>query len=80
MIRPFTCEGRCESHVGIVKRVQVYHGSKDWGHWNYCYNAISEDKKRGMTIIYGNTYCSQCGEDFGPGEHGYSHCSDHQES
>ncbi len=23
------------------------------------------------------TYCSSCGEEFGPGEHGYSHCSDH---
>lgn len=24
-----------------------------------------------------NTYCSQCGREFGPGDHGYSHCSDH---
>jgi hypothetical protein len=23
------------------------------------------------------TYCSSCGGEFGPGEHGYSHCSDH---
>lgn len=23
------------------------------------------------------TYCSQCGGEFGPGEHGYSHCEDH---
>jgi len=23
------------------------------------------------------TYCSQCGEEFGPGEQGYSHCNDH---
>ncbi len=23
------------------------------------------------------TYCSQCGESFGPGESGYSHCDDH---
>ena len=22
--------------------------------------------------------CSQCGQEFGPGDHGYSHCSDHQ--
>lgn len=26
-----------------------------------------------------STYCSQCGEEFGPGDHGYSHCSDHWE-
>ena len=23
------------------------------------------------------TYCSQCGGAFGPGDHGYSHCSGH---
>jgi hypothetical protein len=25
------------------------------------------------------TYCSQCGGEMGPGNHGFSHCSDHQE-
>lgn len=25
-----------------------------------------------------NTFCSQCGEEFGPGDHGYSHCSNHR--
>ena len=24
------------------------------------------------------TYCSQCGGEFGPGNHGYSHCTDHK--
>ena len=24
------------------------------------------------------TYCSQCGAEFGPGDHGYSHCEDHK--
>jgi hypothetical protein len=23
------------------------------------------------------TYCSQCGGQFGPGDHGYSHCENH---
>lgn len=23
------------------------------------------------------THCSQCGGEFGPGDHGYSHCEDH---
>jgi hypothetical protein len=27
---------------------------------------------------FANVSCSQCGRDFGPGEHGYSHCSDHE--
>lgn len=26
------------------------------------------------------TFCSQCGGEFGPGEHGYSHCSDHKDA
>jgi hypothetical protein len=25
-----------------------------------------------------NVYCSQCGREFGPGNHGYSHCKDHK--
>jgi hypothetical protein len=25
-----------------------------------------------------NTFCSQCGREFGPGDHGFSHCKDHQ--
>ena len=24
-----------------------------------------------------NVFCSQCGQDFGPGEHGFSHCRNH---
>jgi hypothetical protein len=26
---------------------------------------------------FDNTFCSQCGEEFGPGDNGFSHCSDH---
>lgn len=26
------------------------------------------------------TFCSQCGGEFGPGENGYSHCSDHKDA
>ena len=26
---------------------------------------------------YADVSCSQCGGDFGPGDHGFSHCSDH---
>ena len=25
-----------------------------------------------------NVYCSQCGQEFGPGDHGYSSCEDHR--
>ena len=27
-----------------------------------------------------NVSCSQCGQDFGPGDHGYSHCEDHRKA
>lgn len=27
---------------------------------------------------YKKTFCSQCGAEFGPGDHGYSHCDQHQ--
>lgn len=26
---------------------------------------------------FSNVSCSQCGEDFGPGDHGFSRCQDH---
>jgi len=28
---------------------------------------------------YEQTYCSQCGGEFGPGDHGFSACSDHSQ-
>src|SRR6185503_8939538 len=31
------------------------------------------------TPKFAQTSCSQCGRDFGPGDHGYSHCADHAE-
>ena len=27
---------------------------------------------------FNDTYCSQCGQSFGPGNHGYSHCDNHK--
>ena len=30
------------------------------------------------THRFDNTSCSQCGKEGGPGDHGYSHCSDHR--
>ena len=27
---------------------------------------------------FAETFCSQCGGKFGPGDHGYSHCLDHR--
>ena len=27
---------------------------------------------------FANTYCSQCGAEFGPGDHGFSSCKEHR--
>lgn len=29
-------------------------------------------------VKYDNVSCSQCGRDFGPGDHGFSHCNHHR--
>jgi hypothetical protein len=74
------CDGRCKSRhecQGEVKRVHVMLGLKGWGRFNYCDEARAEDKRNGYTVLFENVWCSQCGNDFGEGEHGYSHCSDH---
>ena len=52
-------------------------GLKDWGWFNYCDEARAEDKRNGYAVLFENVWCSQCGKDFGEGERGYSHCSDH---
>jgi hypothetical protein len=33
-----------------------------------------------MRYKFQNTFCSQCGEEFGPGDHGFSSCKSHWES
>ena len=71
------CEGGCTNHAGRVTRVLVSHGNHNWGWFNYCEIARGEDKRRGLKVEFENVSCSQCGNDFGLGEHGYSHCSDH---
>ncbi len=27
---------------------------------------------------FANVFCSQCGQEFGPGDHGFSHCENHR--
>lgn len=34
--------------------------------------------KKWESAKFANVYCSQCGADFGPGDHGYSHCENHK--
>ena len=49
------CEGGecCENgHEGEVKSVNVTHTNSkhDWGNFNYCDNAIKEDRRMGLTV------------------------------
>jgi hypothetical protein len=32
-----------------------------------------------MKFKFQVTWCSNCGREFGPGNHGFSHCEDHQQ-
>ena len=46
------CEGQCEEHTKHIARVHVV--SKDgfdWGHFNYCDEAIRIDKKYGFIVM-----------------------------
>lgn len=39
---------------------------------------LVEDVEEDKSPRFDKTYCSQCGGGFGPGEHGYSDCRDHE--
>ena len=42
-------------------------------------SAINEANKDGQNLPrFESVSCSQCGRDFGPGDHGFSHCSSHR--
>ena len=44
------CDGSCEEHTGIVRRVNVSDKGFDWGEFNYCETAIQEDINRGLNV------------------------------
>ena len=52
-IRPtILCQGVCKAHRGVVHRCEVRdirHG-KDWGMFDYCDEAIEEDRRRGLDV------------------------------
>jgi hypothetical protein len=39
---------------------------------------LAEARRLSEKPKFDKTYCSQCGREFGPGDHGYSHCKDHR--
>lgn len=46
------------------------------GNCSYCGAANGEACLR-LPPLYANVSCSNCGQDFGPGNHGFSHCHSH---
>lgn len=48
-------------------------------HGSLNHGARSLSQARGVTARrFAIVHCSQCGEDFGPRDAGYSHCGDHE--
>ncbi len=47
-----TCEGRCGTHRGKVKKVKVAMGEKEWGVFYYCNEAIKKDRAAGFTVRF----------------------------
>lgn len=45
-------------------------------HHNEAQDPAPADNK--PTCKFENVSCSQCGKEFGPGDHGFSHCEDHE--
>ena len=41
--------------------------------------AISIRERAALEPRFANVSCSQCGRDFGPGDHGFSHCENHRD-
>ena len=39
--------------------------------------AVGVDEREDTGLRFARTYCSSCGQSFGPGCAGYSHCDDH---
>jgi len=40
---------------------------------------VAASQRKGIDMMkFNNVFCSQCGEDFGPGDHGFSDCRAHR--
>lgn len=50
------CEGACgrwKGHAGLVRKVHVSdpRTGTDWGFFDYCENAVDEDRGHGLTVV-----------------------------
>lgn len=67
---------------GEIKCVVVEH---DWPEYEPTWAALAARIDSGAPKVdrddfprFTNVYCSNCGREFGPGDHGFSHCESHQ--
>ena len=46
------CEGKCDKHVGDVKRYMIVNDEtgSNWGLWWYCEAAVHRDRDNGLTV------------------------------
>ena len=80
----------CDDFSGVaVIGEPVYvcaHCGYDWGTESETYNggccAKDEENNPDADVVesprFPNVSCSQCGRNFGPGDHGFSHCDNHK--
>ena len=48
------CDGSCDEfggHAGHPVVVRVRDGNQDWGFFSYCETAVSEDTRRGLSVL-----------------------------
>ena len=53
------------------------HTAVAWDSWRIAWSAGVQSTK--TPPMFAQVFCSQCGQEFGPGYHGFSHCTDHKE-
>lgn len=63
--------------INFMECLVALSGSRTDGmNWVRC-ESIQLEGKADEQPKFTNVFCSQCGKDFGPGDHGYSHCENH---
>lgn len=62
----------------ILNTVHMIDAGSTKGQIRLNLTAALDDGKRHHAYKYGETFCSQCGGEFGPGNEGFSHCENHK--
>lgn len=62
---------------GTQRGIVVYNDPWTQGAWQGWQAALASERAKQAEPKFAHVYCSQCGGEFGPGNHGYSDCKDH---